>query len=95
MEDTYFVPWKDDFLVEKFAKVEINEVKNTIATKPQVKVIVESQKEEMSKEQLYKNALFEIKYVCDKIKPNKETVVVLLNELFKENVIINNLRNSY
>lgn len=85
LEDTYFVPWTSECIVEKHTKVEINEVKNTIINKPLVEVKIQSQKEEVSKEQLYKNALFEINHVFKKIKPSKADMPVILNEFFKQN----------
>ena len=88
LEDTYFSPWSSECIVEKYTKIEINEVKNTVINKPLVEVKIQSQtpvKEVVSKEQMYKNALFEIKYVFDKIKPKNESLQFILNEFFKQN----------
>lgn len=85
VEDTYFVPWKSDCVIEKHTKVEINEVKSTVINKPLVEVKIQPQPEEISKEQLYKNALFEMKHIISKTQPTKETLHLILNEFFKAN----------
>jgi hypothetical protein len=82
LEDTYFKPWQSQCIIEKHTKVEINEVKNTIINKPLVEVVVKSQTQP-SKEKLYKNGLFELKYVFSKLNiKTKKDIIQILNEFF-------------
>ena len=102
IEDTYFSPWTDECIVEKHTKVQINEVKTEVLNKPSVAVIVKEQekpaveskpiveeKKALTPEELYNNALFELKYVLNKLQikeyKNNKNFVTVLNEFFSAN----------
>lgn len=87
VDDTYFRPWESDCIVEKHTKVVIDEVVNSISTKPAVRVLVEQNVPIHSKEQLCKNALCELKFIIDKVEAStKKDKIFVLNEFLKSNI---------
>lgn len=91
LEDTYFNPWNSECNIEKFSKVEINEVKNTVVTKPEVSVAVTSQNKTLITEDgtLVPNAIEQLNYIFERlninVKKHKKETTQILNEFFREN----------
>lgn len=69
VENTYFSPWEDDFEVEKHTRVEINEVKSSVSSSPEVKVVVNNN----NKKGTYKQSLTELIDIFNKLGINKKS----------------------
>jgi len=100
LEDTYFNPWNSECKIERFSKVEINEVKNTVVSRPAVSVAVESQNKTLILEEktAASNAIKQLNYIFERlginIKKNKKDAIQILHEFFKENVEYKNFKRS-
>ena len=100
VEDTYFIPWQDEFLTETHTgvKVKINEQKRVI--KPTVRVVVKSNKPTILKETRGVNMFVPIKEIasiCEQfgikknnLKRRKKDFTQIIKEYFKMNSKYNN-----
>ena len=89
-DDTYFTPWVDDFkvLTSKKAKVEVNEQKQSITVKPQIKVKSTNSEEKLINEY--------IKYIDNSDIKSKKELDNLTKDFIKENKMnLDNIEDFY
>jgi len=86
VEDTFFKPWKSDFVVEEHTSVKVAVNESIISTKPVVKV-----KNPIQPPKLH-NASVELAHICERFSITKSTLSrhkkdfkTILNEYFKYN----------
>ena len=102
VEDTYFAPWKSDFVVEEHTsvKVKVNE-SNYLFNKPIVEVkSISKQKIQNKKTIDIKTPLIEISYICNRfgikkknILKRKEDLSQILKEYFNLNMEYKNYKS--
>jgi hypothetical protein len=99
VEDTYFKPWADSFVVEEHTSVKVKVNENIQSSnKPMVKVKMVSKPKLQNKKDI-NIPLKEISYICDRfgirknnIKNKKSELYQILKEYFKSNKEYNNSR---
>ena len=81
LEDTYFNPWTSDCIIEQYSKIEINEVKNDILSKPIVEASIISQ-EESKREDLIIKEKNDLEALIIEEKTAVPTALMELNFIF-------------
>ena len=74
VEDTYFKPWKSDFVVDSHTSVKVTVNESTIPTKPIVDVVVPSDAPKPLKKNDMSVPLYEITNICKKFGITRKNV---------------------